>query len=71
MSESGSCSGGGEKRIKTDGWYIDLPVARTAYSAVAFAKCNDVTDHIEFHQTGPRRTDSRCSKLVPHPIRAA
>ena len=54
MSEPGSCSGGGEKRIKTDGWYIDLPVARTAYSAVAFAKCNDVTDHIEFHQTGPR-----------------
>ena len=54
VSEPGSCSGGGEKRIKTDGWYIDLPVARTAYSAVAFAKCNDVTDHIEFHQTGPR-----------------
>ncbi len=54
VSEPGSCSGGGEKRIKTDGWYIDLPVARTAYSAVAFAKCNDVTDHIEFRQTGPR-----------------
>jgi hypothetical protein len=34
VSEPGSCSGSGEKRIKTDGWYIDLPAAppRTAQS---------------------------------------
>ena len=39
VSEPGSCSGGGEKRIKTDGWYIDLPAAppRTAQSPLPHA----------------------------------
>ncbi len=63
VSEPGSCSGDGDRRIRTDGWYIDLPGAypgrpalpahRAAYLGIGSARCAGMIDHIEFHETGP------------------
>lgn len=62
VSEPGSCSGGGDLRTTTDGWYIDLPAAfagpapaapRYAYFGIASARCNGLVDRIDLHATGP------------------
>jgi hypothetical protein len=59
VPEPGSCSAKeGERRTKTDGWYIDLPAP---YQGAGFmgidagAFCpNGALDRIEIHITGPR-----------------
>jgi hypothetical protein len=57
VPEPGSCSAGeGERRIKTDGWYIDLPAAYPqghGYVMDGGAVCpNGALDRTEIHTTG-------------------
>jgi len=64
VPEPGSCSAGeGERRSKTDGWYIDLPAAYPqghGYLMDGGSGCPDgAMDRIDIHTTGP------CEKGFP------
>jgi len=58
VPEAGSCSAGdGEQRMKTDGWYIDLPTAHSqihAYLGGGMFCPNGALDRTEIHTTGAR-----------------